>query len=110
MGLNTAISGNKEATSSPSHGLARRRLQTPWKIYATKTKFVTASSDVTSYDLVNLPTYRGNVAQLVEALRYKLEGCGFDSQNGVIGIFQLLKPSCRTMALWYLLGVKAAGV
>jgi len=26
------------------------------------------------------------VAQVVEALRYKLEGCGFDSQ-GVIGIF-----------------------
>jgi len=38
------------------------------------------------------------VAQLVEALHYKLEGCGFDSR-GVIGIFYWHNPSGRTMAL-----------
>jgi hypothetical protein len=36
------------------------------------------------------------VAQLVEALRYKPEGRGFD---GVIGIFHSHNPSGRTMAL-----------
>ena len=38
------------------------------------------------------------VAQLVEALRYKPEGHGFNS-NGVIGIFHLHNPSGSTMAL-----------
>jgi hypothetical protein len=38
------------------------------------------------------------VAQLVEALRYKPEGRGFDP-DGVIGIFHWHNPSGRTMAL-----------
>jgi hypothetical protein len=60
------------------------------------------------------------VAQLVEALRYKPEGCGFDSRWGGNWIFHRLNPSGRIMALetqpltgmstrnisW---GVKAAG-
>ena len=60
------------------------------------------------------------MAQLVEALRYMLEGCGFDSRY-VIGIIQLRNPPARTMALGStqpltemstrssFLGVKAAG-
>ena len=36
--------------------------------------------------------------QLVEALRYKPEGCGFDS-DGVIGIFHFYNLSGRTVAL-----------
>jgi hypothetical protein len=36
------------------------------------------------------------VAQLVEAMRCKLEGRGFD---GVIGIFHCHHPSGRTMAM-----------
>jgi hypothetical protein len=38
------------------------------------------------------------VALLIEVLRYKPEGSGFDSR-GVIGIFHWYNPSCRTMAL-----------
>jgi hypothetical protein len=37
-------------------------------------------------------------AQLFEELRYKPEGCGFDSR-WVIGIFHGHNPSCRTLAL-----------
>jgi len=40
------------------------------------------------------------MAQLVEALRYKPEGRGFDSRcDGVIEIFHRHNPSGRTMAL-----------
>jgi len=38
------------------------------------------------------------MAQLVEELRYKPEGCGFDS-DGVIGIVHWHNPSGHTMAL-----------
>jgi len=38
------------------------------------------------------------VTQLVEALRYKPEGRGFDP-DGVIGIFHSYNPSSRPMAL-----------
>jgi hypothetical protein len=36
------------------------------------------------------------MAQLVEALRYKPEGCGFNSVE-VNGIFELIHPA----AIWY---------
>jgi hypothetical protein len=43
--------------------------------------------------------YRGHgVAYFVEALSYKLEGCGFDSRFGH-WIFQLTNPSSLTMDL-----------
>jgi hypothetical protein len=57
------------------------------------------------------------VAQSVEALRYKTEGRGFDSW-WCLGIFHLLNPFGRTMALGstppsgyqeYFLGVSVTG-
>jgi hypothetical protein len=46
-----------------------------------------------------LTDHKGHaVAQLVEALRYKTEGRGFDS-DGVIASFHWHNPSGRTMAL-----------
>jgi hypothetical protein len=39
------------------------------------------------------------VAQLVEALRYKLEGRGFHSPMVSLGIFRSHNPSGRTIAL-----------
>jgi hypothetical protein len=45
----------------------------------------------------SLPTRGYSVAQLVEALRYKPEGRGFDSRWG--RGFHLLNSSGRTMAL-----------
>ena len=71
-----------------------------------------------SHSTVNIK--RHPVAQLVEPLRCKPEGRGFDS-DGVIGIFQWQNPSGRTMALGLIQpltgmstsniswGVKAAG-
>ena len=43
-------------------------------------------------------TWGHSVAQLVEALRYKSEGCGFDSRWGHRD-FSLTYPSGRTMVL-----------
>ena len=76
------------------------------------------SKIVSSNQLTRLPsTLEHAVAKLVEALRYKPKGRGFDSPDGVIGIFH--NPSGRSMMLSQPLtemgttdiswGVKAAG-
>ena len=45
------------------------------------------------------PKLRHAVTELIEALCYKLEGCGFDFRWGHWDFFHLLNPSGRTMVL-----------